>query len=65
MQETSLMKPPLSTRGFKVRPKGDAKCRDIVWKSKNMVFKQKKTQEIFKSTQATAVLRVVAAQLAL
>lgn len=30
MQETSLMKPPLSTRGFKVRPKGDAKCRDIV-----------------------------------
>lgn len=48
-----------------MKPKGDAKGRDIVWKSKNMDLTQKKTQEVFKATQATAVLQAVAVQLVL
>lgn len=39
------MKPPLSTRGFKVRPEGDAKCRDIVWKSKNVFYTEEDSRD--------------------
>lgn len=38
---------------------------ETLFGSLKMFFTQKKTQEIFKATQATAVLRVVAAQLVL